>query len=79
MAAAGTSLVGLRDFAAFCRHRPDATTIRSLLQLDVARDGAEILCIVRADAFCHSMVRSLVGVLAPVGEGRRPAAGRWRS
>jgi tRNA pseudouridine38-40 synthase len=27
---------------------------------------------VRADAFCHSMVRSLVGALLPVGDGRRP-------
>jgi tRNA pseudouridine38-40 synthase len=27
---------------------------------------------VSADAFCHSMVRALVGLLLPVGEGRRP-------
>jgi tRNA pseudouridine38-40 synthase len=73
MAAAASSLVGLNDFAAFCRHRPDATTIRTLEQLDVVRDGAEIVCTVRADAFCHSMVRSLVGALAAVGEGRRDA------
>ena len=69
--AAGT-LVGLHDFAAFCRLREGATTIRTLLAFDVVRAGDEITCAVQADAFCHSMVRSLVGALLAVGEGRRP-------
>ena len=72
MADAGGRLVGLHDFAAFCRRREGATTVRALQGLDVCRDGDEIRCTVVADAFCHSMVRSLVGALLAVGEGRRP-------
>jgi tRNA pseudouridine38-40 synthase len=72
MAAAATGLVGLHDFAAFCRRREGATTVRDLHRLSVDRDGDEILCTVAADAFCRSMVRSLVGALLAVGEGRRP-------
>jgi tRNA pseudouridine38-40 synthase len=73
MAAAAAALLGLHDFAAFCRRREGATTIRTLTALTVVREGAEIGFTVEADAFCHSMVRSLVGALIAVGEGRRPA------
>ena len=45
---------------------------RTLLRCDVVRTGDELTCTVVADAFCHSMVRSLVGALIAVGEGRRP-------
>lgn len=73
---AGASLLGLHDFAAFCRFRPGATTIRTLLELTARRVPAGPLAgtlelTVRADAFCHSMVRSLVGALVAVGSGRR--------
>jgi tRNA pseudouridine38-40 synthase len=71
MAVASRSLLGLHDFAAFCRHRPGATTIRELQRLDWVRDGDEVIAHVTADAFCWSMVRSLVGALLVVGEGRR--------
>jgi tRNA pseudouridine38-40 synthase len=71
MAAASRDLVGLHDFAAFCRHRPGATTIRHLQRLDWSRDGDRITAHVSADAFCWSMVRSLVGALLAVGEHRR--------
>jgi tRNA pseudouridine38-40 synthase len=71
MARASGSLLGLHDFAAFCRHRPGATTIRELQRLDWVRDGDEVVAHVTADAFCWSMVRSLVGALLAVGEGRR--------
>ncbi|WP_231116260.1 tRNA pseudouridine(38-40) synthase TruA [Motilibacter rhizosphaerae] len=68
-------LLGEHDFAAFCRRREGATTIRTLLRLDWARDEAgRAVATVQADAFCHSMVRSLVGALLPVGDGRRPPA-----
>jgi tRNA pseudouridine38-40 synthase len=69
--AAGPALLGLRDFGAFCRRRAGASTVRNLLEVHAdRRDGiAEIT--VRADAFCHSMVRSLVGGLVAVGSGRR--------
>ena len=70
---ASQALVGLRDFAAFCRRREGATTVRTLLRLDWVRqqDGV-LVATVQADAFCHSMVRSLVGALLAVGDGRRP-------
>ncbi|WP_228000179.1 tRNA pseudouridine(38-40) synthase TruA [Mycolicibacterium sp. P1-5] len=71
MSVASRHLVGLHDFAAFCRHRPGATTIRDLQRLDWARDGDAVTAYVTADAFCWSMVRSLVGALLAVGEGRR--------
>lgn len=71
MAEAAVGLTGLHDFAAFCRHREGATTIRTLQELVVERRDAEVAVGVRADAFCHSMVRSLVGALLAVGEGRR--------
>jgi tRNA pseudouridine38-40 synthase len=72
--AASAPLLGLRDFAAFCRHREGGTTVRTLLRLDWDREvDGTVVAWVEADAFCHSMVRSLVGALVPVGEGRRPA------
>lgn len=72
MARAAALLLGEQDFAAFCRRREGATTVRTLLALDVARDGDLVTVAASADAFCHSMVRSLVGALLAVGEGRRP-------
>ncbi len=71
MDAAAALLTGQHDFAAFCRRREGATTIRTLLTLSVARDGDLVTVGASADAFCHSMVRSLVGALLAVGEGRR--------
>ncbi|PPK97566.1 tRNA pseudouridine38-40 synthase [Kineococcus xinjiangensis] len=72
MDAAAGRLVGLHDFAAFCKPREGATTIRTLLRYRWCRDADGLLVAdVRADAFCHSMVRALVGALLPVGEGRR--------
>jgi tRNA pseudouridine38-40 synthase len=71
---AAAALLGLHDFAAFCRAREGATTIRDLLWLQAVRlDDGRIEVGVRADAFCHSMVRSLVGALVEVGSGRRDA------
>ena len=75
MAAASEALLGEHDFAAFCRKRAGATTIRTLLELGWERQPDGLLVgTVRADAFCHSMVRALVGCLMAVGEGRRDAA-----
>jgi tRNA pseudouridine38-40 synthase len=71
MHAAAQQLLGEHDFAAFCRRREGATSVRTLLDLDVRRDADVVTAAVRADAFCHSMVRSLVGALVAVGEGRR--------
>jgi tRNA pseudouridine38-40 synthase len=73
MALAAAGLLGEHDFAAFCRRRDGATTVRRLLELTWTREPDGVLSLlVSADAFCHSMVRSLVGALLAVGEGRRP-------
>jgi tRNA pseudouridine38-40 synthase len=72
IAAASKDLLGRHDFASFCKKREGATTIRTLLDLAWERDESGVLVgTVRADAFCHHMVRSLVGCLVAVGEGRR--------
>ena len=72
LSAACPPMLGERDFAAYCKRREGATTIRELLELGWQRDGAGLLAMtVRADAFCHSMVRSVVGAMLAVGEGRR--------
>ncbi|MFC4693036.1 tRNA pseudouridine(38-40) synthase TruA [Geodermatophilus arenarius] len=71
MDAAARLVTGEHDFAAFCRRREGATTVRTLLELAAARDGDLVTVRASADAFCHSMVRSLVGALVAVGEGRR--------
>jgi tRNA pseudouridine38-40 synthase len=72
MNAAASSLLGEHDFAAFCRRREGATTVRRLLRLDWARQGDGVAeATVVADAFCHNMVRAMVGALLAVGEERR--------
>ena len=74
MAAPPQQLLGLHDFAAFCRRArgrdddPHAAASSTVRRAPATRSS----CTVRADAFCHSMVRSLVGALLAVGEGRRP-------
>ncbi|WP_363316582.1 tRNA pseudouridine(38-40) synthase TruA [Brevibacterium sp.] len=71
MAAAAAELLGLHDFLPFCKPRPESTTIRTLQALTVTRgagDGAITLGL-QADAFCHHMVRALVGALVKVGHG----------
>ncbi len=71
MDAAAQRLLGLHDFAAFCRRREGATTVRTLLRYGWSRGADGVVeGAVEADAFCHSMVRALVGAVVPVGEGR---------
>lgn len=73
---AARGLVGEHDFAAFCRRREGAGTVRDLLVLEWRRrEGGLAVATVEADAFCHSMVRALVGALLAVGTGRR--ATQW--
>lgn len=68
--AAARGLVGLHDFAAYCKPREGATTIRHLRAFSWAQEGPLLTASLTADAFCHSMVRALVGCLLAVGEGR---------
>jgi len=70
---AAALLLGEHDFAAFCRRRAGATTVRELLALSWTRPEAAVAeATVIADAFCHSMVRALMGALLKVGDGARP-------
>lgn len=77
MDAAARTLLGRHDFAAYCKPREGATTIRTLEAFAWERptagaDAGTVVARVQADAFCHSMVRALVGASVAVGEGRRP-------
>lgn len=75
MSAATRMLTGLREFAPFCKARPGATTIRELREFSVTQRPDGVLEVhLLADAFCHSMVRALVGALTVVGGLRRDLA-----
>ena len=65
-------LVGEHDYAAFCKRKEHATTVRAITRLEWRRepDGVAVAT-VQADAFCQAMVRSLVGAMLSVGDGRR--------
>jgi len=74
MDAAASTLVGLHDWAAYCKPREGATTIRTLQDFRWARDEAGLLVArLKADAFCHSMVRALVGASVAVGAAKLAA------
>ncbi|MDO5720716.1 MAG: tRNA pseudouridine(38-40) synthase TruA [Actinomycetaceae bacterium] len=64
-------LLGEHDFLSFCKPRPGATTIRTLTTAQLTRHADHISVRLSADAFCHSMVRSMVGAIVEVGRGRR--------
>ncbi|QOC90303.1 tRNA pseudouridine(38-40) synthase TruA [Micromonospora craniellae] len=73
LAAASAGLVGEHDFAAYCRRKENATTLREVTRLDWRREADGVLvATVQADAFCQAMVRSLVGAMLVAGDGRRP-------
>jgi len=72
---AAAACTGERDFAAFCRGRPGATTVREVLRLTWERPAPAVaVATVVADAFCHHMVRSLAGGLLAVGDGSKPVS-----
>lgn len=72
---AARELLGLHDFLSFCKPRVGSTTIRELRELTFERreDGL-VEATIRADAFCHNMVRTLIASLVMVGEGSRDVA-----
>lgn len=68
-------LVGEHDFGSFCKPRAGATTVRGVRAASWSRELSGLIVLdIRADAFCHSMVRSVVGASIEVGLGRRPAS-----
>lgn len=71
MAAEIEGLSGLFDFGSFCKPRPGATTIRNLHVFAVEATDDLITVWIAADAFCHHMVRALIGALLQVGDGSR--------
>ena len=74
MNAAGQVLIGLHDFASFCKPREGSTTIRELQEITVTRVAGGVVEVeIQADAFCHNMVRSIVGALIGVGQGKADA------
>jgi tRNA pseudouridine38-40 synthase len=73
LTAAAAGLLGEHDFAAYCKWKEHATTVRRVTRLDVRRDpDGIVVAVVEADAFCQAMVRSLMGALLVTGDGRRP-------
>lgn len=72
MDAEATSVLGLHDFGSFCRPREHSTTIRELTEFSITRGADSVITArITADAFCHHMVRALIGACIDVGEGRR--------
>jgi len=75
MNSAASALVGEHDFAAFCRRREGATSVRRLIHIEWLRESEAVaVATATANAFCHNMVRALVGAMLAVGDGRRPVA-----
>lgn len=81
MAEAARTFIGVHDFSTFCRRTPPApgraerSRVRKLREFDVVSNGPHRLDFwVLASSFCHHQVRSMVGTLAEVGEGRRTAS-----
>jgi tRNA pseudouridine38-40 synthase len=75
MRSAAEPLIGEHDFASFCRRRPGSSTHRRLRSVGVRRVRGLVEVRLVADAFCWQMVRSIVGYLLTVGDGRRDPAG----
>ena len=67
---ASSLLLGTKDFKAFCKFRADQSTVRTLQEFSWKRIEGELIATVRADSFCYSMVRNLVGAVVCIGEGR---------
>jgi tRNA pseudouridine38-40 synthase len=69
---AAIPLLGEHDYAAYCKRKEHATTVRAITELEWRRDPDGVaVATVQADAFCQAMVRSLVGAMLSVGDGRR--------
>jgi tRNA pseudouridine38-40 synthase len=70
MRAAARAFIGERDFSSFCR-RGEGSMVRRVRAITFSSRGDELIVKVKADSFCHQMVRSIVGLLLEVGGGRR--------
>jgi tRNA pseudouridine38-40 synthase len=71
MHAAAQALVGKHDFTTFRSvHCQAKSPLRTMDEISVSRYGDEIEVICRARSFLHNQVRSIVGSLKYVGEGK---------
>lgn len=71
MQVAAQALCGEHDFLPFAKPREGATTVRTLHSFNISRPGAGIVqAMIRADAFCHSQVRFMMGALIEIGRGK---------
>jgi tRNA pseudouridine38-40 synthase len=70
MRAGGRALVGEHDFSSFCR-RGEGSMVRRVRAITFTSRGDELILMIKADSFCHQMVRSIVGLLLEVGTGKR--------
>lgn len=71
MSQAASSILGLHDWTTYCKPRPGATRVRELQKFSWRRDeDGTLVATIQADAFCHNMVRNLVGMCVAVGRGR---------
>jgi len=71
---AAQGLLGLHDFAAFCKPRDFSSTVRAVELLTWHREDSTCVMTIKGEAFCHSMVRSIVGAMIPVGDGRKSSS-----
>jgi tRNA pseudouridine38-40 synthase len=70
MRAAARALIGEHDFSSFCR-RGEGSLVRRVRAVTFTSRGEELIVKIKADSFCHQMVRSMVGLLLDVGAGKR--------
>ena len=70
MRAASRALIGEHDFSSFCR-RGEGSMVRRVRAITFTSRGDELIVKIKADSFCHQMVRSIVGLLLEVGAGKR--------
>jgi tRNA pseudouridine38-40 synthase len=70
MRAAARALIGEHDFSSFCR-RGEGSMVRRVRAITFTSRGDELIVKVKADSFCHQMVRSIIGMLLDVGAGKR--------
>lgn len=71
MRVAAQALCGEHDFLPFAKPREGATTVRTLHSFTISRPHPGIVqAMIRADAFCHSQVRFMMGALIEIGRGK---------
>ena len=69
MTSSASEFVGTHDFTSFCKAVKGKSNVRNLQELTLSSDGDRIEMWVKSNAFCHQMVRSIVGHLYDVGRG----------